>query len=112
MSALEHGTAPVRRLPLKPAPLPKIAVVIPALNEEETVGAVVSAVPRMIPGVGAIDVIVVNDGSIDDTHARAIAAGADVVCAHSRPRGLVEAFKVGVHEALRRGASIVVNLDA
>jgi glycosyltransferase involved in cell wall biosynthesis len=112
MSALEYRRATVRRLPLRPAPLPKIAVVIPALNEEETVGAVVSAVPRIIPGVGVVDVIVVNDGSTDNTHARALAAGADSVCAHTRPRGLVEAFKAGVHEALRRGASIVVNLDA
>lgn len=91
---------------------PKLAVVIPALNEEATIGRVVASVPRQIVGVGLVEVIVVNDGSSDDTHARALAAGADAICVHNRSRGLVEAFKAGVHEALRRGASVVVNLDA
>ena len=92
--------------------LPRLAVVIPALNEEATVGEVVAAVPRQIPGVGTVDVIVVDDGSRDRTQQRAVAAGVDAICVHPRSRGLVEAFKSGTHEALRRGAAIVVNLDA
>ena len=92
--------------------LPRVAVVIPALNEEATVGEVVAAVPREIAGVGRVDVIVVDDGSRDRTRERAVAAGADAICVHPRSRGLVEAFKSGTHEALRRGAGIVVNMDA
>ena len=56
--------------------------------------------------------ILVDDGSTDDTQARARAAGVDVIVAHVYRRGLVPAFKLGVSEALRRGADIVVNLDA
>src|SRR3954451_19593529 len=94
------------------AVLPSVAVVMPALNEEETVGVVVAAVPRSIPGVGRVEVIVVNDGSSDETRLRARAAGADAICTDVRSRGLLESFKEGLHEALRRGASIVVTLDA
>jgi glycosyltransferase involved in cell wall biosynthesis len=93
-------------------PLPKLAVVIPALNEAETIGSVIAAVPRRLDGVGAVDVILVDDGSRDETRQRAIAAGVDVIATHPQRRGLVSSFKEGVREALRRGASIVVNLDA
>ena len=92
--------------------LPHLAIVIPALDEEATVGEVVAAVPRHIEGVGMVSVIVVDDGSRDRTRERAVDAGVDAVCTHPRPRGLVAAFKTGTHEALRRGADIVVNMDA
>ncbi len=91
--------------------LPRLAVVIPALNEEATVGDVVASVPRRIAGIGKVDVIVVDDGSRDRTRQRALDAGVDAICSHPRPRGLVQAFKSGTREALRRGADIVVNLD-
>ncbi len=107
----QTGRVHPAHLALTEPALPRLAVIIPALNEEGTIGEVVAAVPRFIPGVGSVDVIVVNDGSRDRTQKRAVAAGADAICVHPRPRGLVEAFKAGVHEALRRGASIVVNLD-
>ena len=62
----------------------KLAVVIPALNEAENVGAVVAAVPRRIPHVGEVEVIVVDDGSTDGTAVVALAAGADRVERHRR----------------------------
>jgi glycosyltransferase involved in cell wall biosynthesis len=99
-------------LKLAPAPAPHLAVVIPALDEEATVGDVVAGVPRHIEGIGRVDVIVVDDGSRDRTRLCAVEAGADGICSHPRPRGLVAAFKSGTYEALRRGADIVVNMDA
>lgn len=90
----------------------KLAVVLPALNEEATVGQVISAVPRRLPGVGTVEVILVDDGSTDETASRARAAGADRVVSHSRSRGLVAAFNSGIAEALRRGADLVVHLDS
>lgn len=90
---------------------PRVAVLIPALDEEATIGEVVAAVPRVIAGAGVVDVIVVDDGSRDATRARAIAAGADRVISHPCNRGLVASFKDGVNEALGRGADILVNLD-
>jgi glycosyltransferase involved in cell wall biosynthesis len=52
-----------------------VALIIPVLNEAETIGAVVRAVPRNIIG----EVIVVDGGSTDETVARARAAGARVI---------------------------------
>jgi hypothetical protein len=90
----------------------KLGVVIPALNEEETVGAVVRGVPRHILGCTDVEVIVVDDGSTDATNDRAMEAGADRVVTHSRNRGLVASFNHGVGLALARRCDIVVHLDA
>jgi hypothetical protein len=89
----------------------RLAVVIPALNEAATIGSVVAGVPRSIPAVGIVDVIVVDDGSSDGTGDRARAAGADEVVRHPRSRGLAAAFNLGMAAALRRGAEVVVQLD-
>ncbi len=90
----------------------KLGVVIPALNEEETVGSVVEGVPRHILGCNEVEIIVVDDGSTDATNERATAAGADRVITHSRNRGLVASFNHGVGLALARRCDVVVHLDA
>jgi glycosyltransferase involved in cell wall biosynthesis len=90
----------------------KVAVVLPALNEESTVGHVIAAVPRRLPGVHEVEVILVDDGSTDATVLRARAAGADRIARHARNRGLVAAFSRGINEALYAGADIVVHLDS
>jgi glycosyltransferase involved in cell wall biosynthesis len=81
-----------------------ISVVIPALDEEETIGAVVRAVPREI----AWEVIVVDNGSVDRTAERAQEAGARVV--REPRRGYGRACRAGV-EAVARACEIVVFLD-
>jgi glycosyltransferase involved in cell wall biosynthesis len=90
----------------------KLAVVLPALNEEATVGQVIAAVPRRLPGIREVEIILVDDGSTDTTVLRALAAGADRVARHARNRGLVAAFSRGINEALQAGADIVVHLDS
>ena len=82
----------------------RVSVVIPALNEEETIGAVVRAVPREI----ASEVIVVDNGSDDRTAERARAAGARVVS--EARRGYGRACRAGV-AAVADGCEIVVFLD-
>jgi glycosyltransferase involved in cell wall biosynthesis len=89
----------------------KLAVVIPALNEAQNIGAVVAAIPRRIPHVTEVEVIVVDDGSGDGTAAVARAAGADRIERHRRRRGLVGAFRTGMDAALASGADLVVHLD-
>jgi glycosyltransferase involved in cell wall biosynthesis len=81
-----------------------VSVIIPALNEEEPIGGVVREVSATkIPG----DIIVVDNGSTDQTANRAREAGARVVKA---PRGYGRACAAGV-AALRPESEIVVFLD-
>lgn len=82
----------------------KVSVVIPALNEAEPIGDVVRAVPREI----ASEVIVVDNGSTDETAEAARAAGARVV---SEPRrGYGRACRAGVG-AVAPDSEIIVFLD-
>ncbi|HEY4992338.1 MAG TPA: glycosyltransferase, partial [Nakamurella sp.] len=68
-----------------------LAVVIPARNESDRIGATVRAAAR-IPGVDVI--VVVDDGSTDGTGSEAAAAGA-IVVRHSRNRGKAAAMETG-----------------
>ena len=63
-----------------------ISVVLPALNEEETVASVVDTISPLLGGL-VDELIVLDSGSTDDTEIRAIAAGARVV---SREQALPE----------------------
>lgn len=89
----------------------KLVVFIPALNEEKTIGEVIAAVPRSIVGVGAVEIVVIDDGSDDRTTSTALDAGADRVLRHRRRRGLVSVFNSAIDEALARGADFVVQID-
>jgi hypothetical protein len=89
----------------------RLAVVISALDEAGTIGSVVAAVPRRIPGIASVGVIVIDDGSSDGTAEVALAAGADRIVQHRRNRGLAANFCDGMHAALAQGADVVVHLD-
>ncbi len=87
---------------------PKMLVVLPALNEERSVGIVVKEVRTAVPE-GTI--LVVDDGSVDATAAEAVEAGAEVV---SNPfnLGVGGAMRVGFRVALARGFDVLVQVDA
>lgn len=82
------------------------AIVIAAYNEAGRVGAVV----RSCRGFG-YTVIVVDDGSRDTTAQEARKAGAHVIVSPIN-RGQGSALRIGIHEALGLGASIIVTYDA
>jgi glycosyltransferase involved in cell wall biosynthesis len=88
-----------------------LIVMMPALNEEASIAAVIKRVPREMEGVRSVTVLVVNDGSTDRTVELSLAAGADVV-SHRRNRGVGAALQTGVDEAIRRRAGILVNIDS
>ena len=81
----------------------KISVVIPTLNEAKAIGEVVSAVPQ-----GWVqDIIVVDNGSTDDTAKQAALAGARVI--HEPRRGYGSACLAGAKAA--RNSDIIAFLD-
>ena len=89
----------------------KIVVYLPALNEAETIGAVLDGIPTRLPGIDSVRTIVVDDGSSDGTAQIAQRHGAMVV-RHKVNLGTGRAFVSGVSAALRAGADIIVSMDA
>ena len=87
-----------------------VAVVIPAYNEEESLPAVLKAVPKVVEGTPTVT-IVVSDGSTDGTVREASAAAA-VVLERPLRRGSGAAIRTGVAFALDHGAAILTTLDA
>jgi glycosyltransferase involved in cell wall biosynthesis len=83
----------------------KVSVIIPACNEAQTIGDLVSKIVELYP---EFEVIVINDGSTDDTDAVARGAGAHV---HSHPHNIGNgaAIKSGIRIA---SGDILVFMDA
>ena len=90
----------------------KMVITIPAYNEENTIGKVIAEIPRTIPGIDEIKILVIDDGSTDLTADVAIKAGADTILTHKHNMGLARTFRDGLNAALEMGADIVVNTDA
>ena len=90
----------------------KLIIQIPCLNEAEHLPTTLSTLPRSVPGFDAVEWLVIDDGSTDETRAVATECGVDHVIGFSRNRGLAAAFSYGIEEALRRGADVIVNTDA
>lgn len=84
-----------------------VLVLVPAFNEGPRLGTVLEKVHRERPRA---DILVVDDGSSDDTEARALAAGA-TVARHPINLGYGTALETGYQFALQRGYDFVVQLD-
>ncbi len=89
----------------------KLLVVIPCLNEEKTLGEVIQAIPRQIAGIDQVDVLVVDDGSVDRSRAVAEEAGAHVI-SHKRNLGVGQALQSAFAYALEKKYDALVNIDA
>ena len=89
----------------------KLAIIIPAYNEESAIGDVIRDVMDVnLQGIEK-EIIVVDDGSSDQTGDIAQSKGA-IVIRHFLNRGVGGALGTGVEAALRQGADIIVTCDA
>lgn len=116
---LPQGGLPRRGLPRgqpgpdvagRPADGARLLVVIPCLNEAATLADVIGRIPPAVPGVARVDVLVIDDGSTDDSAAIASHAGARVL-RHSRNRGVGAAFASGSERALLDAHDLMVWMD-
>lgn len=89
----------------------KLCIQIPCLNEEETLPDVLATMPTHIDGIDDIIIVVIDDGSTDNTVAVAKKHGVTHFVSHARRRGLAQSFQDGLMYCLRLGADIIVNTD-
>jgi glycosyltransferase involved in cell wall biosynthesis len=90
----------------------KVIVQIPCLNEEQMLPETLRGIPRQIPGVDKVEVLVIDDGSTDKTAEVARAHGADHVLRFKKRKGLAQGFMAGLDASLKLGADVIVNTDA
>lgn len=90
----------------------KLIIQIPCLNEAQTLGVALNDLPRSVEGFDAVEWLIIDDGSTDDTVATARKLGVDHVVSHPVNRGLAEAFMTGIETCLLLGADVIVNTDA
>lgn len=88
----------------------RLLVALPCLNEAQTIADVIAAIPGKLEGIDAISVLVVDDGSSDNTVAIAKNAGAAVI-SHTYNKGVGAAFKSAVDYAVENRFTLMVNID-
>jgi len=89
----------------------RLAIFIPAFNEEKTIGGVIDTMPKNLSGVDEIFLIMVDDGSVDKTGE--IAKGKNVVViTHAKNQGVGKSFQDGLEKAIELKVDLLVTIDA
>ncbi|WP_394147131.1 glycosyltransferase family 2 protein [Shewanella atlantica] len=89
----------------------KLIVQIPCYNEAENLADVIMAIPKKIAGIDTIEILVIDDGSTDETIKVATDAGAEHIISNTSNKGLARSFHIGIEHCLKQGADIIVNID-
>jgi glycosyltransferase involved in cell wall biosynthesis len=90
----------------------KLIIQIPCLNEAQTLPQTIRDLPSAIPGIDQIELLVIDDGSRDNTAQVARACGVHHIVRFRRNKGLAAAFRAGMDAAVKLGADYIVNTDA
>jgi glycosyltransferase involved in cell wall biosynthesis len=90
----------------------RLFIQIPCHNEEASLPVSLAALPKSVPGVDSVEVLVINDGSRDRTVEVARSLGVKHVVGFAQNQGLARAFMLGIRTCLELGADIIVNTDA
>ncbi len=90
----------------------KLIIQIPCLNEADTLEIALNDLPKHIDGIDEIEVLIINDGSRDNTVEVAKNWGVNYVVNFPNNKGLAKGFIAGLDACLREGADIIVNTDA
>lgn len=89
----------------------KVVVQVPCLNEAKTLPLVLESMPKKIEGVDELIVLIIDDGSTDNTVQIAQDYGVKHFVLHAGNKGLAQSFSDGARYALEIGADILVNTD-
>ncbi|MEI6690278.1 MAG: glycosyltransferase family 2 protein [bacterium] len=89
----------------------KLVVMIPCLNEQETLPLVLGSIPKKISGIDTIETMIIDDGSTDATIQVAQKHNVTKIIIHQKTRGLAKSFVDGLDAALLMGADVIVNTD-
>ncbi len=90
----------------------KLIIQVPCFNEEDQLPNTLSRLPRDVPGVDAVEWLIIDDGSSDRTVEVAREHGVDHVVRLTNHKGLAAAFQAGLDAGLKLGADVIVNTDA
>ena len=90
----------------------KLVIQIPCFNEAATLPVTLSELPDAVPGFDAVEWLVIDDGSTDNTVEVARKHGVHHIVRHVHNQGLARAFMTGLEACLSLGADVIVNTDA
>lgn len=89
----------------------KLMVIIPAYNEEHSIRTVIEQIPKSIPGIDEREVVVIDDGSSDETTRVAKETGKATVITLSYNLGIGAAVQTGLIYAKRKNCDVIVRVD-